>query len=34
MSVERWPRIGQRMTGSVAKTMMDRFFDCLKQSAS
>ena len=27
-------RIGQRMTGSVAKTMMDRFFDCLRQSAS
>ena len=26
-------RIGQRMTGSVAKTMMDRFFDCLRQSA-
>ena len=25
-------RIGQRMTGSVAKTMMDRFFDCLRQS--
>ena len=27
-------RIGQRMTGSVAKTMMDRFFDCLRQPAS
>ena len=27
-------RIGQRMTGSVAKTMMDRFFDCLSQSVS
>ena len=27
-------RIGQRMTGSVAKTMMDRFFDCLRQSAN
>ena len=26
-------RIGQRMTGSVAKTMMDKFFDCLRQSA-
>ena len=27
-------RIGQRMTGSVAKTMMDRFFDCLGQPVS
>ena len=27
-------RIGQRMAGSVAKTMMDRFFECLRQSAS
>ena len=27
-------RIGQRMTGSVAKTMMDRFFDCLRESVS
>ena len=27
-------RIGQRMTGSVAKTMMDRFFDCLSQAVS
>ncbi len=27
-------RIGQRMHGSVAKTMMDRFFDCLRQSVS
>ncbi len=25
-------RIGQRMTGSVAKTMMDRFFACLRQA--
>jgi carbon monoxide dehydrogenase subunit G len=27
-------RIGQRMTGSVAKTMMDRFFACLRDSAN
>ena len=27
-------RIGQRMTGTVAKTMMDRFFACLRETAS
>ncbi len=27
-------RIGQRMHGSVAKTMMDKFFDCLSQASS
>ena len=27
-------RIGQRMTGSVAKTMMDRFFACLRDTTS
>lgn len=26
-------RVGQRMIGSVAKGMMDRFFNCLQQSA-
>jgi carbon monoxide dehydrogenase subunit G len=25
-------RVGQRMMGSVAKTMMDRFFECLRES--
>ena len=25
-------RVGQRMMGSVAKTMLDRFFTCLQQS--
>ncbi len=25
-------RVGQRMMGSVAKTMMDRFFSCLQES--
>ena len=27
-------RVGQRMMGSVAKVMMDRFFSCLQQAVS
>ena len=26
-------RVGQRMMGSVAKTMMDRFFNCMQKAA-
>ena len=26
-------RVGQRMMGSVAKSMMDRFFNCMQQAA-